>query len=110
MDNINPALRAPASSPIRGPLGPTASAHPGPMSKAAGIVLEISQLKQRVAELEGEKEDMMGQLNRIKTDARNEKTRLNDVIGDMKREMAEISEELNGRFDEAIAKGRQSIG
>ena len=110
MDNINPALRALASSPICGPLGLTASVHPGPMSKATGIVLEISQLKQRVAQLEGEKEDMMGQLNRIKTNAWNEKTRLNDVIVDMKREMAEISEELNGCFDETIAKGRHDGG
>lgn len=76
------------------------------MSKAASIVLEINQLKQRVAQLEGEKKDMMGQLNRIKTDARNEKTRLNDIIVDMEveREMAEMYEELNGRFDGMVAK------
>jgi len=103
---IDPALRAPASSPIRGPSGPTTLVHPAPgaMSKAAGIVLEINQLKQRVAQLEGEKDDMMGQLNRIKTDARNEKTRLDDIIVDMKREMAEMYEELNGHFDGMVAK------
>lgn len=104
---IDPALHAPASSPIRVPSGPaTTLVHPAPgaMSKAASIVLEINQLKQRVAQLEGEKDDMMGQLNRIKTDARNEKTRLNDVIVDMKREMAEMYEELNGRFDGMVAK------
>ena len=109
---IDPALHGPATSPICGPSAPATSVHPGPgpMSKTAGIVLEINQLKQRVAQLEGEKEDMAGQLNRIKIDARNEKTRLDDIINDMKREMAETYEELNGRFDRIVVRGNHDDG
>lgn len=107
--SIDPAL---TTSPIRGPSVPTTSVHPGPgpMSKAAGIVLEINQLKQRVAQLEGEKEDMAGQVNRIKIDARNEKTRLDDLIIGMKREMAETYEELNGCFNGIVGGGNHDDG
>ncbi|KAJ3508324.1 hypothetical protein NLJ89_g5818 [Agrocybe chaxingu] len=100
MNSTRPEARAPASSPIRPPVSSTGRA-PGKSVTATSLVLEVNTLKQRLDRVEAENKRQAGDIERLKTEAREDREQALNELAALQQQVADLFQDVKKKNEES---------